>query len=317
MSKNITIQEGGTAKQLSPDKLKTNLVGGGTCLWVPEDDVQLTTKHISENGTYKASDDGYYGYSEVTVTGIGTATGTDNDGDTVVAHTGSGGQIEVDKVPSRIEVITPPTNPYGFYVDGQTITKDGMVVKAYLESGSEYGTVPNEAITLVPSTAVYDPSSYTDASSSSELLPYSVNIAGRMQGEFRGSTPPTIITEQASPGSILFTVQEHDGARRCRTVKCSSSNVFGAAGGSYTYDDKTAYFAVYTNLDNLYDVFPTPIREELNDTDVAKAAWTAIYGTITQAGSVQEITVQWPRPYDGYVLETTFEIIVDELITSE
>jgi hypothetical protein len=34
MSKNITIQEGGVAKQLTVDKLKTNLVGGGTQLWV-------------------------------------------------------------------------------------------------------------------------------------------------------------------------------------------------------------------------------------------------------------------------------------------
>ena len=59
MSKNITIQEGGVAKQLTVDKLKTNLVGSGTCLWVPEDDVQLTTKYITENGTYPASDDNY------------------------------------------------------------------------------------------------------------------------------------------------------------------------------------------------------------------------------------------------------------------
>ena len=58
MSKNITIQEDGVGKQLTVDKLKTNLVGGGTCLWVPEDDVALGSKRILKNGTYRASDDG-------------------------------------------------------------------------------------------------------------------------------------------------------------------------------------------------------------------------------------------------------------------
>jgi tetratricopeptide (TPR) repeat protein len=38
MSKNITIQEGGTAKQFTAQKLQTSLVGGGTQLWVPEDE---------------------------------------------------------------------------------------------------------------------------------------------------------------------------------------------------------------------------------------------------------------------------------------
>ena len=81
MSKNITIQEGGIAKYITADKLKTNLVDGGTCLWVPEDDVSLGTKYITENGTYLAETDGYYGYESVTVYNIGTVYGTDDDGD--------------------------------------------------------------------------------------------------------------------------------------------------------------------------------------------------------------------------------------------
>ena len=116
MSKNITIQEGGVGKAMTADKLKTDLQGGGTCLWVPEDETRLTTKYITENGTYKAADDGYYGYSEVIVSGQGTATGTDGDGDEAVAYTDPGtGELVVDKVPSSIKVITLPTNPYGIY----------------------------------------------------------------------------------------------------------------------------------------------------------------------------------------------------------
>lgn len=72
MSKNITIQEGGVARTLSGvEKIVTNVVGGGTQNWVPEDEAAnyVTTGElsVSENGTYYASDDGYVGYSEVTV----------------------------------------------------------------------------------------------------------------------------------------------------------------------------------------------------------------------------------------------------------
>ena len=67
MSKNIIIQEGGTPKQMTVSKIKVNNVGSGTSLWVPEDSTTLVTKSISKNGTYEASLDNAYGYSEVTV----------------------------------------------------------------------------------------------------------------------------------------------------------------------------------------------------------------------------------------------------------
>ena len=52
MSKKIVIQEGGVGRQFTADKLKTALVGGGSCLWVPEDETTLGTKIITENGTF-------------------------------------------------------------------------------------------------------------------------------------------------------------------------------------------------------------------------------------------------------------------------
>ena len=134
MSKNIVIQEGGVGRQLTVNKLKTNLVSGGSCLWVPEDDVQLTTKTITENGTYKAVTDGYYGYSDVTVSGIGKATGTGPDGeDHEYSEDGTGGVTD-NVLPYRISVVTPPT--VLTYADGAAIDFSGMVVKAYLKSGS-------------------------------------------------------------------------------------------------------------------------------------------------------------------------------------
>lgn len=54
--------------------LRTNLQDGGTCDWVPEDETTLIPKVITQDGVYKASDEpgDIYGYSEVTVQGIGT-----------------------------------------------------------------------------------------------------------------------------------------------------------------------------------------------------------------------------------------------------
>lgn len=114
MAKSITIAEGTQAKNFTNvHKIRTNLIGGGTQYWVPEDEAgayanmgqksitangtyrasddskdgysqvivnvpptqpNLTTKSISQNGTYRASDDGADGYSQVTVSGVGEAT---------------------------------------------------------------------------------------------------------------------------------------------------------------------------------------------------------------------------------------------------
>lgn len=72
MSKNITIAEGTQAKNFNTvHKLRTNLIGGGTQYWVPEDEAgdyaNLSEKSITSNGTYKASDDDKDGFSKVTV----------------------------------------------------------------------------------------------------------------------------------------------------------------------------------------------------------------------------------------------------------
>lgn len=72
MPKNIVISEGTTGRNFSGvKKLKTELQGGGTCNWIPEDEAgdytNLKTKNITENGEYTASDDNATGYSKVKV----------------------------------------------------------------------------------------------------------------------------------------------------------------------------------------------------------------------------------------------------------
>lgn len=72
MSKSITIAEGSQAKNFNNvHKLRTNLIGGGTQYWVPEDEAgayaNMGQKTITSNGTYRASDDSKDGYSQVIV----------------------------------------------------------------------------------------------------------------------------------------------------------------------------------------------------------------------------------------------------------
>lgn len=181
MSKNITIQEGGIGKQFTADKLRTNLVGGGTCLWVPEDEVRLTQKHITENGTYLAEDDEYYGYSKVTVNVPGGNGSADSDGkptgDTSPGGSGSAvigtdpttgndaivgvdedGNLVTTLIPSEIRITTPPNQTE--YIDGENISLSGAVVMAYKKDGTvwtneEYptGSIPLNELTLEPNKA--------------------------------------------------------------------------------------------------------------------------------------------------------------------
>lgn len=103
MAKNITIAEGGVGRNFGPTKkLETDLQGGGTQYWIPEDEAndyaskeplnvtengtytpssgnvafnpvkvnvpdKLGTKTITENGTYAAQDENLNGYKSVSV----------------------------------------------------------------------------------------------------------------------------------------------------------------------------------------------------------------------------------------------------------
>jgi len=347
MGKNINIQEGGIGKQMTVDKLKTNLVGGGTCLWVPEEDVRLGTKYISENGTYRASDDGLYGYSEVTVSGVGSVTGIDPETgeETTVTVDPETEELVETVVPTEIRVIEPPTNPYGIYVDGQTITKDGIVVKAYSANGVEMQTVPIGEITISPTTAVYDQSTdtggYDEATIDTSVLyypdaitqpvtaisqivettnnpkqtitytPYGSSYLFLLEDE-RITVPMAIITANGS-GYREKCVNESDPRQSydvTRTANLSnntrvSHTPFGYIEGASA--DKSYSGRVRTGVTTKISDF-TYIENEL----YRDLATIILDGSVThtRAGSRQTITVSWPRPGDGKVLETSFEILV-------
>ena len=329
MSKNIVIQEGGLGKQLTADKLKTNLVSGGTCLWVPEDGTRLGTKYITENGTYRANDEGLYGYSEVTVSGIGTATGTGPDGeDHSYSEDGSGGVTDTI-LPYSISVVTPPTKID--YVDGATIDFSGMVVKGYLKAGGLWtdsshpdGVIPISEL-LLPVTTV-DSSTADDRSATSDIVSGSVPTASRVsfhcdtmidrrqriiKYEYTGVAQAVkqtsdiyinLLRASANPSDKLTYHALSYWADTGEYI----SNTYEQWGlnSSYTHDGKTVY----------YGIMGSNMGETILDLSLANApaingavAWTIVYGNIT--GGTIEIPVQWLRS-DGKTLESGFNINV-------
>ena len=340
MGKNIVIQEGGIGKQLVVDKLKTDHVGVGSCLWVPEDEVRLGTKSVSENGTYVASNDGYYGYSQFAVSGVGTATGRDpttGDEKQVTVDPETGDLVET-VLSSEIRVITPPTNPYGTYIDGQAITKDGMVVKAYSANGVEIQTVPIGGITINPTQAVYDESKDRKRSgtATSDLIDGTIDIYNG-QGVVTPTGTSTMFVALAGYHGVGESV---DAAVRnngnVRLIIASSERPFSyngiyydysltpagategyrdgpiqtSAGEEYTYDGKTVYY--FSGFPATSRAYTINFNASENNSDVGALAWAMVYGDveITPAGSPQTITVSWPRTGDGKVLTATFDIIV-------
>lgn len=326
MSKNITIQEGGVARQITANKLKTNLVGGGTCLWVPEDETQLGTKHISENGTFKANDDGYYGYSEVTVSGIGTATGTGPDGETHQYTEDGEGGITDTLLPSSISVVTPPT--ITTYEDGATIDFSGMVVKGYLKSGDLWtdsdhpdGVIPISELTLPVTIADIDGVSGQTASSPIVSGEIPCGPSGLVVYGPTGSTADThytiscdaVLWEQYANNGVRYFYASANPNAVCQMhfslPDGQSEDYTAIMRHAYEYDGKTVYYGTGTyGVSNRIIKSVSPDATEIyNSNSPDSIAWTIIYGTITPGGQV--IPVQYMIGID--TLESSFSITVN------
>lgn len=129
---------------------------------------------VTENGTYEADKDTsgpFLGYSKVVVnvpiddsyhTSSGTI-GKDDQGDDVIATVNPDtGEIEVHKMDNWIAELIQVTEFPSPYVDGQIITTEGMSFVAYRSNDDPWGTLSNEEITISPTIAVYDESTYSE-----------------------------------------------------------------------------------------------------------------------------------------------------------
>lgn len=139
MSENITIQEGGIAKNLNAiKKIETNVQGGGTCLWIPEDEIELGTKTITKNGLYKAKNSGVDGWTQVFVNVPGGESKTDNDGD-ITDENGNKVKVDSNGNPTDDSSGTPvkpkPSTNGG---DGTGVTGTNGVSGINPNDGNEY-----------------------------------------------------------------------------------------------------------------------------------------------------------------------------------
>lgn len=341
MSKNITIQEGGVAKQMTVDKLKTNLVGGGTCLWVPEDEVTLGQKTISENGTYKASDDGLYGYSQVMVSNAGIASGTipsgatipTGDGNEYAVTTDGSGNLDFLKIPSSIRITTQPTTTE--YYDGDTIDYTGMVVTKYDANGQSMGTVALSELILPVTQADVSKASKDSMSgpdgtvgqiyvidASEAVAPNRVLItSGPFESTVTGEVRFARLYRNTMDGQgVGIFASDTPGNRLWYGPSASSSGYYIQANLSapYTYNGKTVYYSAAASYgygdqsDTDFYVQMSGSRENY-DRNSGLNAWTMIYGELVKGS--QTIPVKWPRTGDGKVLETNFEITVEAVET--
>lgn len=324
MSKNIVIQEGGIGKQLTADKLKTNLVGGGTCLWVPVDETQLGTKYVSENGTYKASDDGFYGYSEFTVSGVGTATGKDSDGDNAQTTTDpTTGDLVTEKIVESIGITAGPTTTT--YQDGATLDFSGLVVHGYSSTGRDLGVIPLNKLDIQPTIAHYDPSS-ADSTASSDLIDGSLSIGGgiaihREAGEniyddqYSGCTfaawadgSSTKAVAAAETDARITATHRHLNTRTGDTDEYSTTKGLDQ---QYTHNGKTVYYTLMTLIGTNPSTVVSPALNPTPHASNAAIAWTIVYGNIQAMHSTQTITVSYTNS-TGNTLTTTFTVSVTE-----
>ncbi len=153
LAKDITIAEGGVGRNFgSTTKLKTDLMGGGTQYWIPEDEAgdYVTKRHlnVTQNGTY-TPEDGFY--DEVTVNvaineetyGIDPDTGTistlvtdPEDGEKYIVSVEPDGTITRTLFPTKMVITTPPAKTT--YTEGETMDYTGIVCTLYDKAGNVF-----------------------------------------------------------------------------------------------------------------------------------------------------------------------------------
>ena len=319
--------------------LKTSLQGGGTGLWVPRMDVELKSKYITKSGTYAAKADDCYGFDQVTVSGVDVEITQDDDGNDEADITDGDRTISVP-LPSSIVIDQLPLF-IGPYTDGQAISFTGMVVKAYMRNGTlwhdnghQNGIIPISELTLPVTIAHADQrsaSSDLDTGSFSQPIP----LSGAATFAYTQSNVPVRNTDTWTPvngavmvirrntersTALLFASAQSGVVGQLRQVRIDSRtgeqhttfNEYTADLLSYAHDNKTVYYTRITagHASGGLDVLISPVVDGYGDDSHDKeAAWTAVYGDKT--GGECEVPVQWNRPIDNQLLETSFTITVE------
>lgn len=322
-----SIKEGGKSRNFSAAMLKTNLQGGGTCLWIPRMDVELKNKYISKSGTYTARADDCFGFDQVTVSGVDVEITKDDDGDDV-ERTTDGGEVTETKLPSYIRVTVLPKKID--YTVGETIDYTGMVVHAYTKSGIDLGVVPfNELILPVEKAGDGWAEQWTDGKGlnamqiaytphwnrSEWVLIYPgridedlVFVCGSAFGTYEGR-PATY--GGAEPGT-LFVTRYQDINFIASMAGSDGCNLYAYYSGELTDSGqliKTGWFLASGTSGRAgeKEFKQVPYSEFLSNIPISTVYPTTVDpSTLYSIG--ESIPVQWHRPGDGELLETSFNI---------
>jgi len=332
MSKNITIQEGGVGKTLSYiSKLETKKQGGGSVIWIPEDEVKLKTKNIKKNGTYIAEDDNANGYSQVTVNvkTVGTKEGSSRPGGSgndneYAVDVNEDGEIIEKMLPSKIQITTQPTKKT--YHDGEDINTAGMVVKAYgnddliwESEGYSGGVIPLSEITIEPTKASAQGEG-DDWTSDDGINAKLVNITydsdsgkyvvNKILG-YNGNGKPATLGGGSGTATLLVTKAYKNGTLVLYVMRLAGTNnivdlyakgqdgKWGLSGSTTAKSVYNEWIAVAAWTEYLEGYFPLSTR-------VPDGSASDMHQESTNT-----ITVKWKRPEDDEELTAEFTVAVE------
>lgn len=266
----------GTSKQTK--LLRTNLQGGGTCDWVPEDETQLIPKVITQDGVYKASEEigNIYGYSEVTVQGIGSQV------------MGDLGTITIYKNGTYYAKTAYSPSDLGASNDG------GGSGESYNKTGPFYGYK-----TVIVNVSGGSSGGSSDGGGSS---------GGSSSGGGSSGSGQSVVGKDSDGNYVQWKVGE-DGVLReeklASSIRITTKPKFLTYKNGDSINFKGIKVTAYVG-NEVYksDSHPNGI---ISESELMLSEVIASGGN----GSKQSITVTWPRDVDGFFLETTLEITVN------
>jgi len=315
--KRPVILEGGTARNFNAKRLYVRPASGETLIpFVPEDEVALTTKSITENGVYQAKKEGAYGWSSVTVNvpENTSVTGKGQDGkDHTITKDPITGELVDEIAPEYIVVTMPPTTVQ--YQHGDTIDFSGIVVHAYDSDGGDLGEVPFGELVFPVTVADYDSAEVgfivatgVNAAKIDFSIPLTVDNSDGLEaaigsiGTWNGQAAYLwcVGTTQVKP--VMMT--QYNGHLYVYTDGDKFSDSFSIIGsGAEGY---TAYASIGLSTGAWLKVDDS--RLQLNGTIPTSDVDPT--GTAVTVVMCQDVPVQWPRTGDGAVLEASFVIYV-------
>ena len=349
MGKNIIIQTDGVSHTYNGvEEIHTQDKDGNRTTWVPLDGTNLGVKTITQSGTYKASDDGYYAYSKVIVNAKAKAVGKKEDGNTYAIATNDQGETVEVLLPDTIKIETAPTKQT--YDEGESIDLAGAVVMAYNGDGtvwhdvdhlsgiipvSELHPAPQKASTTVSivesgsveytSDLVSDPinpsrnlvTQLVDSSGSVKLTKtrvftfYGNAIFVKVVGT---STTPNILMYFTGICEISTTNESENKRTGVVTTETTVETIdANETGNIYSHNDEEIKYSILSaQYDCVLSYNGYMYEQVLTQVPADEYLWTLEHGTPIQTiPATQRITVLWSRPEDNMALSDTFNVSVN------